>query len=107
MPKPHKKENPRKYSRYNRGFFFFNIRRSQPFGPGYRLLFIPVKPLAQAVSDYAGQYGDYKRVKYTQAHPLSVTSIGAVTHLYYHSLERITIKFIHNAQAPLSAKMNV
>ena len=33
------------------------LRRSQPLGPGYRL-FIPVKPLAQVVGDYAGQHGN-------------------------------------------------
>lgn len=57
----------------------FLLRRSQPFGPGYRL-FISIKPLAQVVGNYAGQYGDDKgQQRFHGLHPLPVTSIGAAT----------------------------
>ncbi len=52
----HTKNEPRKYCNTSGALL---LRRSQPFGLGYRLFF-PVKPLAYVVGNYTCQYGEKK-----------------------------------------------
>ena len=55
----HKKDKPPEVPQLLPGVFLL-LRRSQPFRPGYRLFIISIKPLAQVVGYYTGQYGENK-----------------------------------------------